>query len=570
LRLTTRLIALVGMALLPALVIQAYNELALRRSRQDAVREQALSSARGAALDLGRFVEGLRQVLVAVAATPAIRDKDPARCTEYLKEVARSYPAYMLLAVNDVEGNTICNSSGSPPGTFANADRAYFQRAMATNAFAVGDQVIGFVTNKRSLHFALPFQDTAGPRGGVVLVSLDLDWLTSHLLSGPLPRDASLTILDRPGTVLVQVPDDGRWAGKAPLAGFRAALAGSMDAVLERPGLDGHSRVFGVVHPGGPLAGFTVAIGLSHAAAFADINAATTRGIVLIGLGALLAVFAAWIAGRELIRKPISALVAASERWRQGDWTARTDLVNGSSELHRLGVSFDQMADGLAQRETERQESLARERLLVMEVDHRAKNALTVAQSLVRLTRAETIQDYIAKVQGRIAALARGHRLLADNHWEGADLREILIDELAPFGGRIHVQGPPVRLLASAVQPVCLILHELAANAVNHGALSVEEGRVEAHWSRASEVDGLRIRWCEMGGPPVTAPAAPEKKGLGSRLIKGTAVDQLGAEIDVEWAVAGLCMTMTLPPGSFSLAPEGALTADTGSVRAAG
>lgn len=562
-RLTTRLIALVGIALLPALVIQAYNEVSLRRSRLEAVREQALSAARGVTADLDRFVEGLRQVLVAVAATPAIRDRDPARCTEYLRAVARSYPAYMLLAVNDAEGKTVCNTSGSPPGTFLNADRAYFRRAMATNAFAVGDQVIGFVTRKRSLHFALPFHDAAGEPGGVVLASLDLDWLASHLSSGPLPRDATLTILDRPGTVLVRVPDEVPWAGKAPPEGFRVALTGSGEAVLERPGLDGRSRVFGVVRPGGPLSGFTVAVGLSQKAAFADIDAATTRGMILIGFGALLAVFAAWIAGRELIRKPISALVAASERWREGDWTARTDLVNGSSELHRLGVSFDEMADGLAQREAERQEALERERVLAMEVDHRAKNALTVAQSLVRLTRAETIQEYIAKVQGRIAALARGHRLLADNRWEGADLREILIDELAPFGGRIRVEGPPVRLLASAVQPVCLILHELAANAVHHGALSVEAGRVEVHWSQASEADGLRIRWCEMGGPPVTAPATPEKKGLGSRLIKGTAVDQLGAEINVEWAIAGLCMTMTMPSGSFSMAPDPAVSADT-------
>jgi hypothetical protein len=36
-------------------------------------------------------------------------------------------------------------------------------------------------------------------------------------------------------------------------------------------------------------------------------------------------------------------------------------------------------------------------------------------------------------------------------------------------------------------------------------------------------------------------------------LINGTAKDQLGAEIDVDWAIAGLCMTMTMPPGSFTL-----------------
>lgn len=194
-----------------------------------------------------------------------------------------------------------------------------------------------------------------------------------------------------------------------------------------------------------------------------------------------------------------------------------------------------------------------RERLLMMEIDHRAKNALAVAQSLVRLTRAETIQDYVAKVQGRIAALARGHKLLADNRWEGADLREILIDELAPFGGRIHFEGPPVRLLASAVQPVSLILHELAANAVYHGALSVQDGSVKVSWWPVPGAEGLRIRWCESNGPPVTEPNTRGSRGLGSRLINGTAKDQLGAEIDVDWALAGLCMTMTMPPGSFTL-----------------
>jgi C4-dicarboxylate-specific signal transduction histidine kinase len=226
LRLTTRLFALVALALLPALAIQAYNEFALRHSRQAAAHEQALSAARGVATVLDRFVEGVRQVLVAVAETPSIRDKDPGRCTAYLQAVANSYPAYMLLAVNDAEGRTVCNTSGRAPGTNSNADRAYFQRAMATNGFAVGDQVTGVETKRRSLHFALPFPDAVGKPGGIVLVSLDLDWLTSHLSAGLLPLEATLTILDRPGTVLVRIPDEGRWAGKPAPADFTTALAG--------------------------------------------------------------------------------------------------------------------------------------------------------------------------------------------------------------------------------------------------------------------------------------------------------------------------------------------------------
>ena len=65
-----------------------------------------------------------------------------------------------------------------------------------------------------------------------------------------------------------------------------------------------------------------------------------------------------------------------------------------------------------------------------------------------------------------------------------------------------------------------------------------------------------------MGGPPVTAPTTLGSNGLGSRLIQGTAVDQLGAEINLEWALAGLCMTMTMPPGSFSMPGEATVRAD--------
>jgi hypothetical protein len=290
LRLTTRLFALVALALLPAIAIQAYNEFALRDARQEAAHEQALSAARAVATVLDRFVEGVRQVLVAVAETPGIKDKDPGRCTAYLQRVAKSYPAYMLLAVNDAEGRTVCNTAGGGPGTNSNAGRAYFQRAMASNGFAVGDQVIGVETKRRSLHLALPLPDATGEPGGIVLVSLDLDWLTSHLSTGLLPPEATLTILDRPGTVLVRVPDNGGWAGKPPPADFKAALLAPGDTVVERPGLDGRARILGIVHPGGQLNGLTVSVGLSHEIVYADINAATTRGVTLIALGALLGV----------------------------------------------------------------------------------------------------------------------------------------------------------------------------------------------------------------------------------------------------------------------------------------
>jgi two-component sensor histidine kinase len=549
LRLTTRLMGLVAIALLPAIIIQASNEIALRRTRETAIRQEALDMARAVTKDLGRVVENVRQTLLALAETPALRSQEPARCKEFLAALGQSYPGYISIGMNDTEGRIICSSSDSPAPADINADRAYHQRVRETGRFAVGDHVIGRVTGKRSIHFALPVRNTAGAAAGIVVAGLDLDWLTSHLAAG-LPETATLTVTDRNGIVMVRLPDGPQWAGRSLPQEFRAELENRGERVVERSGLNGNPRIFGIAAPAeGDLAGFTITAGLSRAKAFAEIDAATQRGLLLIGLGAVFAFVAAWFGGRQLIRKPIEALLQASDRWRQGDWAARTNL-EGTSELHRLGSAFDRMAGDLAGRETERREAGRREHLLMREVDHRARNALTVAQSLVRLTKAETIESYIAKVEGRVSALARSHTLLADNKWVGADLRELVEEELAAFRDRIRPAGPCVRLSAAAVQPLGLVLHELATNAAKHGALSAPDGFVELEWSRDA-VGGITIRWCEQGGPeiPQAGPGATRPPGFGSRLIHGTAVRQLGAEISADWLPTGLCFTLRLPPG---------------------
>jgi two-component sensor histidine kinase len=540
---------LVGIALSPAIIIQASNEIALRRSRETAVRLEALETAQVIAKDTGRVVENVRQTLVALAESPALRSQDPDRCRDYLGALARSYPGYISIAMDDIEGRTVCNTSDDPTRTFSNADRAYFKRVRETGRFSIGDHVIGRGTGKRSIHLALPVKNPAGELIGSVVAGLDLDWLTSHL-AGALPAKATLTILDRNGTVLVRIPDGAEWVGRPLPESFRASLHTEGEGVVEHAGLNGRARIFGIMAPkDGDLAGLTVIAGLSRAAAFAEIDAATQRGLLLIGLGALFAFAAAWFGGRELIRKPIESLVQAADRWRKGDWTARTNL-EGTFELHQLGSAFDRMAADLANRETERVDAADREHLLMREVDHRARNALTVAQSLVRLTKADTIESYIEKVEGRVSALARSHTLLADNKWGGADFRELVEEELAAFGDRIRMNGPAVQLSAAAVQPLGLVLHELATNAAKHGALSAPDGFVELEWRR--DGDGtITMRWCERGGPeiPQAGPGASRPPGFGSRLIQGTAVRQLGAEIFSDWAPTGLCFTLKLPPG---------------------
>jgi len=61
-------------------------------------------------------------------------------------------------------------------------------------------------------------------------------------------------------------------------------------------------------------------------------------------------------------------------------------------------------------------------KLLMHEVDHRARNVLSIVQSLTRLTRAEDLETYKDVLTGRIGALARAQTSLATRRWEGGRL----------------------------------------------------------------------------------------------------------------------------------------------------
>jgi PAS domain S-box-containing protein len=190
----------------------------------------------------------------------------------------------------------------------------------------------------------------------------------------------------------------------------------------------------------------------------------------------------------------------------------------------------------------EKRTEQARE-LLMREVDHRARNALSVVQSVVQLTRAPDIATYKEIVLGRVSALGRAQGSLAAQRWEGASVETVVQDELAAVAkpGRTTESGPPVMLPPEHAQPLGMLIHELATNAVKHGALGSEQGRVDVRWS--TDRDGLTLTWTEHGG---LAPNTPGAAGFGSRLIESLS-RQMRAEIRREWRAEGLALTLRIP-----------------------
>ncbi|WP_293902754.1 PAS domain-containing sensor histidine kinase [Phenylobacterium sp.] len=185
-------------------------------------------------------------------------------------------------------------------------------------------------------------------------------------------------------------------------------------------------------------------------------------------------------------------------------------------------------------------------KLLMREVDHRARNALTIVQSFVRLTTADSLDQFRETVDGRVASLARAQTSLAARRWEGGDLREVVDSELAAMSatGRYRVSGPAVLLQAEHVQAMSMVIHELATNAGKYGALSSAGGMLAVTWT--ADPDGrLRLTWQEDGGPPARPPS---REGFGSRLIVQLS-RQLNGEVAFEWRPEGLKVEMDLRLG---------------------
>jgi PAS domain S-box-containing protein len=179
----------------------------------------------------------------------------------------------------------------------------------------------------------------------------------------------------------------------------------------------------------------------------------------------------------------------------------------------------------------------AAELRLLREVDHRAMNALALVQGFVRLSRRDTVERFAQSVDGRVQVLARTHTMLARTRWADVTLEHVLNDELGARGeGRAHFDGPTVLVSAERVQPLALLIHELASNAALHGALAQPDGRLEVTWRRGAGPGMVDMAWRELGAP-VQAPAAA---GFGLRLVSSIVRQQLQGQLNQTWGEDGL------------------------------
>ncbi|WP_108501467.1 response regulator [Paracoccus indicus] len=197
---------------------------------------------------------------------------------------------------------------------------------------------------------------------------------------------------------------------------------------------------------------------------------------------------------------------------------------------------------------TERKQAEEVRSLLIGELNHRIKNTLANVQAIARqsLRQSESLSQFETSFGGRLQALARAHSILSDATWTSAPLDQLIDDQISSGtldGERLRRNGPLVDLAPDTMLRLALTLHELGTNAAKYGALSVPGGMVHLDW--ALEQGQLRLTWCEIGGPTVTA---PEQSGFGTTLITAAGGGD-NASASAEWNPEGVIWTIRLSDG---------------------
>jgi PAS domain S-box-containing protein len=348
LSLSQRLLLLAVLGIAPAVGIQIYNEIELRAQRERDMADAALKQAELVSADIGSIVNGAEQMLGTLASSGLVRGLDP-RCGERLATVQSKLVGYKAFVVFDTAGQAICATLPGPLNRIVRLPE--FDMVIERRDFVIGRYEVGAVSGRPFLAFGYPIEDDAGALQGVIIASLDLQWLGQHLAEFRPTPEGNIVVADRNGVVLAHNPNHEKWVGKRLRAEELALVNAPNPANADVQSPDGRDRLIGFYPTSIKRTGLYVSVGLCQPTMLAALDRALLGGAALILLGAATAIGAALVFGRHLIHAPTQALLNTVGRWATGDLSARVPTHGWRSELDRLGSAFNDMADAVAERD---------------------------------------------------------------------------------------------------------------------------------------------------------------------------------------------------------------------------
>jgi signal transduction histidine kinase len=369
------LIVLVLLSVLPALAIILYTGHELRGKVVDDAKSYVLRQVQTMAAHHQRVVDNARLLLVTLAKSSEVRSLDAPACKELLTDILARNSAYVSLSLADAKGRVLV---AAPEASDSNLGESnYFQEAMRTGTFTVGDYTLLKTPRRVVVQFAQPITGIAGNPVGILVAAFDLSYFGSIFFDTPLPERSVFTLTDAKGMRLTRFPEPEKYTWVADLPQMVARMSGrDTEGTFQETGVDGVSRLYSFkrLHfQGASFPYLMIRLGIPVNQALSAARFMVIRNVTLLFVATILALVTAWFVSEVTLMRRLNRLMDATGRLEAGDLSSRTGMSPEQGELGQLAAAFDSMAEGLEHKERERR--LAEEELLRLNEELEARVA---------------------------------------------------------------------------------------------------------------------------------------------------------------------------------------------------
>jgi diguanylate cyclase (GGDEF)-like protein len=346
-----RLIVLALFALAPLMLERVHGLEKARAERTEQAHVEVMDLARRGAEAQREIIYSTRALLQVVARAYVKMPLDPPDCNNYLTDLTANIPWLHGLSFAGPDGKIKCSTQPLAIGLNV-SDRPHFQNALHSRDFALSDYMLNQIHQVPSLIATYPAIADDGAVAGVVLASINLEWISDLVATAAKRSGAAVLLLDGSGTLVAASADEADHIGKnfAGDALVQSMLA-SDEGTTTAAGFHGVRRIFAYVRV--PWTQARLAVGFDENVVHSGVDRELGIAYLQLALFAMFVLLVAWFGGEQLIVRPIRSLARTAARFGRGDLHVRATEESWLAEFEPLAAALDDMARKLAGREEE-------------------------------------------------------------------------------------------------------------------------------------------------------------------------------------------------------------------------
>jgi two-component sensor histidine kinase len=549
-RLRRRLSILVAIALVPSLLLTAYNAARWRIFLEDETRATARSEARLTSGELEQIVDNARQLMTAMAKYPLNADNKD-ECASYFQSIISYGQTFREASIIDTDGRFLCSTNPSQQALDVN-DRAGFFQSLKADKPVIGTIIHGRPTGARSIQLAMPYKDADGAIKGLIVVVSDSTKLAERFQAYQWRPEHRLLVMDDRGAVMLTLPANDSEEADTLASQIFPLISSARSGTIDLKDSIGRSLIVGVTAPDSASDGLLTAVALDRDAALAETSIVNVRSIAFDFAFIIAAVIVVWLAAYFMIDRPVRAIIKSARKWESGDPSTAFPKFRYSDEFGQLSAALTRMSGRI-------DELLKQKDLLLRELQHRVMNSLALLSGLLdmqrRSARSVVAKENLAIARDRVTAMGTVYRhLYQTNTLEYVEFSEFLRTICSTSGSAyvgakrpsIEVEADSLELSGPHAISLGMLTHELITNALKHAFTDNESGviKVTLKHKKRGPID---LSIADQGrGLPDDFKMDGKSSSLGMKIVAST-VQQFGGTLEINRLKPGTEFLIHLP-----------------------